>query len=231
MFYKSKIINKNKIVEVLGEDLSNNLLEIKCHIKLEWTRFGYFDRCFLANQVLAKYNFFLKFFERRDMFRIFIRKKVQEKNEVTRNRSSSVIEKFNGYEMIRQDLANNERVDIEPINIVYEPVFDENISVPCFFTDRIYLAYRSYIVWFDRGKECICNRTVKQCHYCENFFAKTNDAMKKHFSICAAREEITYAFDNGQKINFQDNFKYLSDFPFTIYFNFKTTTTGGSPFF
>ena len=76
MFYKSKIINKNKIVEVLGEDLSNNLLEIKCHIKLEWTRFGYFDRCFFANQVLAKYNFFLKFFERRDMFRIFIRKKV-----------------------------------------------------------------------------------------------------------------------------------------------------------
>ena len=55
--------------------------------------------------------------------------------------------------------------------------------------------------------------------------------MKKHLSICAAREEITYAFDNGQKINFQDNFKYLSGFPFTIYFNFKTTTTGGSSFF
>ena len=31
--------------------------------------------------------------------------------------------------------------------------------------------------------------------------------MKKHLSICAAREGITYAFDNGQIINYQDNFK------------------------
>lgn len=43
------------------------------------------------------------------------------------------------------------------------------------------------------------------------FFAKTDDAMKKYLSICAAREGITYALDNGQIINFQNNFKYLAD--------------------
>ena len=80
-----------------------------------------------------------------------------------------------------------------------------------FFTDKTYLAYRSYIGRFDKGKERICNRTVKQCHYCEFFFAKTDDAMKKYLSICAAREGITYALDNGQIINFQNNFKYLAD--------------------
>ena len=134
--------------------------------------------------------------------------------------------------MIRQDLACNKRVDIEPINtnMVYEPTFDENIPVQCFFTDKIYLAYRSYIGWFDKGKQHICNCTVKQCHYCKNLFAKTDDVMRKHLFICVAREGITYAFDKGQIINFQDNFKYLADVPFTVYFDFETTTDG-SPFF
>ena len=54
--------------------------------------------------------------------------------------------------------------------------------------------------------------------------------MKKHFTICAAREGITHSFDNGQIITFQDNFKYLGDVPFTVYFDFETTT-GDSVFF
>ena len=39
------------------------------------------------------------------MFRFLIQKKVQGKNKVTRNLFSSVIEKFNGYEIIRRQLA------------------------------------------------------------------------------------------------------------------------------
>ena len=54
--------------------------------------------------------------------------------------------------MISQDLVCKERVDIAPINIVYEPMFDGNIPVPCFFTDQIHLAY---IGGFDKGKERI----------------------------------------------------------------------------
>ena len=54
---------------------------------------------------------------------------------------------------------------------------------------------------------------------------------KKHLPISAAREGITYVFDNGQIIIFQDNFKYLGDIPFSVYFDFETTTTDGSGFF
>ena len=42
--------------------------------------------------------------------------------------------------------------------------------------------------------------------------------MKKHLSICAAREGITYAFDKGQIINFQDNFKYPGEVPMLFIF-------------
>ena len=50
--------------------------------------------------------------------------------------------------------------------------------------------------------------------------------MKKYIEICAASEGITYSFENGQIITFQDNFKYLGDVAFTVYFDFETTTGG-----
>ena len=54
--------------------------------------------------------------------------------------------------------------------------------------------------------------------------------MKHHIKICAAKEGITYGFDNGNTISFQDNFKYLGDLPFTVYFDFEITT-GDTVFF
>ena len=48
--------------------------------------------------------------------------------------------------------------------------------------------------------------------------------MKKHTNICATKEGIVYTFENGKIISFQDNFKYLGDVPFIVYFDFETTT-------
>ena len=95
--YGTGQIVQEKIIKVLGENLFNDLKEIEKEIKLDRTLFGYFDRCFKLNEVLAKHNYFLKFFERRGTYRFLIKKKVQGKNEVIRNLSSSVLEKFNGY--------------------------------------------------------------------------------------------------------------------------------------
>ena len=66
MFHKSngEIIDKNKMIQVLGEDFYNDFLEIKDEIKLDRTLSGYFKSCSVANQVLSKHNYFLKFFER-----------------------------------------------------------------------------------------------------------------------------------------------------------------------
>ena len=54
--------------------------------------------------------------------------------------------------------------------------------------------------------------------------------MKKHIQVCTAKEGITYCFDSEEIICFLDNFKYLGDAPFTVYFDFETTT-GDSVFF
>ena len=70
------ITEQNRITEVLGENLYNELLGIKDKIKLGRTLFGYYDRCFIANEILARHNFFIKFSERRGKFRFFIKSKL-----------------------------------------------------------------------------------------------------------------------------------------------------------
>ena len=72
-------IVREKIVEVLGGNFFDELKEIEEEIKLDRALFGYFDRCFKLNKVLAKHNYFLKFFERRGTYRFLIKKKYIEK--------------------------------------------------------------------------------------------------------------------------------------------------------
>ena len=99
------------------------MLEIKDGIELDRSIFGYFDRCFLANQVLAKTKF-------------------EGKNQVTTNLSSLALEKFNGYEIIKHKLACKEKIEFTATDITYEPIYDEKVPLPCFFTNQIHLACR-----------------------------------------------------------------------------------------
>ena len=143
------------------------------------------------------------------------------KNKVTRNLTSSIIKKCNGYEIIKHELARKEKMKFTPINIIYEPIYDGNVPVPCYFTNEIHLAYRSYIGKYLKGQEKIRHPIVRKRLYCEKCFCKNEENMKHHIKMCAAKEGITYCFDNGNTIFFQDNFKYLGDVPFTVYFGFE----------
>ena len=76
---EGKILENNKVNDVLGKNFYEELLEIKDDIQLDKILFEYFGRCFLVNIVLGKYNFFLKVFEKRDKFRFLIKKKFNVK--------------------------------------------------------------------------------------------------------------------------------------------------------
>ena len=149
---------------------------------------------------------------------------------MTRDLFSSIIEKFNGYQIINHELARKEKVELTPIEIVYEPIYDENVPAPCYFTDKIHLTYRSYIGKNIKGKKKVGHPTVRQCPYCKKFFAKSEENMKNHIRVCATKEGISYCFKNGEIISFQDNFKYLGDVPFPLYFDFELST-GDTAFF
>ena len=48
--------------------------------------------------------------------------------------------------------------------------------------------------------------------------------MKKHLSCCSGKAGFTFSFDNGKIIYYQDHYKNLGDIPFSIYYDFETTT-------
>ena len=59
-------------------------------------------------------------------------------------------------------------------------------------------------------------------------FPKSVENMNKDTKICAVREGITYTFDNGDIISFQDNFKNMENVPFAVYFDFETIASNAA---
>ena len=70
---------------------------------------------------------------------------MKEKNKMKRDLSSCVIQNFNGYELLRNNLNSFEKKDSIPIDIISEPTLDENKKIECFFEPDISLAYVGYI--------------------------------------------------------------------------------------
>ena len=138
--------------------------------------------------------------------------------------SSCTIQKFNGYELIRNKLQHKELSDFTPIDIVYKPTLDVEKPILCYFAPQIFLSFHTGIKKMQNGKKIMNHTTARQCHYCSNYFVKSAEKMKKHLSVCAGRAGFIYSFDNRKIIDYQDNFKSLGDVPFSIYFDFETTT-------
>ena len=82
MFYKQKNyqqlagIKPKDAQRVLGDGLYFDLMDIESETLLDKTLLGLFVRCYLINNLLAKYGFFLKFLERGNVYRFSIKIKV-----------------------------------------------------------------------------------------------------------------------------------------------------------
>ena len=94
---------------VLGREFYKDVCDIKDKLKLDTSMYGFFDRCTSANELLAKKDFFLKFDERSNKYRYLIKNGATGENKITRDLSSSVIEKFNGYDLIKRRLRSKEK--------------------------------------------------------------------------------------------------------------------------
>ena len=141
-----------------------------------------------------------------------------------RELSACIIQKFNGYELLRNHLNSIERKDFIPIDVVYEPTLNENKIIECFFAPKIHLGFRTTIEKSRKGGNVLNHTHAKQCHYCNNYFIKSNEKMKKHLSICSGKAGFTFSFDNGKIVDYQDHYRSLGDLPFSIYHDFETTT-------
>ena len=105
-------INKEKI---------EKLSDIKQDIMLDYTQFGFWEKCFKLNEVLADhFGLFLRFYEHRNKYRYLLRKMVDSKNKIHSEVSSCAIPQFDGYEYLRHVLKTQEKKNLRSIDIVYE---------------------------------------------------------------------------------------------------------------
>ena len=109
MFQKTKNPDLDLAKEILEADSYLQLKEIEPDVMLDHTIFGFFERCTKMNKVLAKFGYFLRFYERRNKFRYQLRQKLRTKNEMRAELSACVIQKFNGYDLLRANLKYFEK--------------------------------------------------------------------------------------------------------------------------
>ena len=144
--------------------------------------------------------------------------------------SACLISKCNGFEFLRNSLKSKEKKDFIPIDIVYKRTLNDQKPIECFFALKIEMAYNAIIELVRQGKKNLSHRKPKQRHYCENGFIKSEEKMQEHLSCCSGKAGFNYVFDNGKILNYQDNYGKIGDLPFTIYYDFETTT-GSVAFF
>ena len=97
-------------INSIKPDKFSKLRKIKQDIMLDYTVFGYLDKCLLLNNVLARnFGCFLRFYERRKKYRYKLRKKLKSKNEIQSEISSCALQKFNSYEFLREELRHYEK--------------------------------------------------------------------------------------------------------------------------
>ena len=106
--------------------------------------------------------------------------KIRQKKGIVRKLSCCVIDKFNGFAIVRIEKDREICKIFYPINIIYKPVKKLNENIECFISAEMHLAYGGT---FNVGEK-IKHTTAGKCHCCA-----------RHFENCAGQPGIIYDFN------------------------------------
>ena len=135
---KKDICDKNELKTVIDEKLIDQLDEEKHDFVLDLQKFN--SHCYEINSFLSKYGYFLRVFELKNKFRQLFMKEPKKQN-IFRQISSCINEKYNGFQSISIEFARKERKNFKPIDIIYKPTKNPEFSLLCCFTEDISKAY------------------------------------------------------------------------------------------
>ena len=108
---------------------------------------------------------------------------------------------------------------------MYESTLDDTREIDCYFAFDISLAIFCQADKFRYGKKNFDVLKTRQCHFCNSYFVKSFEKMQKIISICRGQAGIIFSCENRKIISYQDNYCSFGDVPFTVYYDFDTTTT------
>ena len=213
--------DENDLKQDVGFALSNDLFEIKSSLRLDGQDLVNFqNQCFQVNSILSDHNMFLRVFELKDRFRYLI-KQNSEQNKHFTELSACVIERFNGFQVVKLEFDNEIRRNFKPIDIIYKPVIKLNSIIDCFFTNAMHLAFKAVynetIDWKKPKSTC-----VFECYFCGRFFVRQG-RRDLHLQHCVGQPGFVYNFQTRNLLTYEENLKFKRDVPLTTYIDFETT--------
>ena len=216
-------INKKEICEKteFENNIDQNLIEQldqpkKFQFVIDLQKFN--NTCHEINCILSKHNYFLGVFELKRKFRHLSMKEPKKQN-IVRQISSCLSEKYNGFQVISIEYARKQRKNFKPIDIIYKPTKHQEIERLCYFSDNISNAYTNFYSKPNKNKRA---HNCYECYYCHKFFIR-QERKKRHTENRSGVPGVVYNFNNQNLISYQDNFHAKGDIPFLIYFDFETT--------
>ena len=160
--------------------------------------------------LLAKHGYFLRVFELRNKFRHLALKNPKKQN-IVRQLSSCINEKYNGFHVISIQYSKKLRKKFKPIDIIYRPVKSlENkdsvllLSRYIKIIERFWRRWQKIIAWV-----CLWVLLLWK------LFAR---AYKQKSHV-----ENNYNSNYKNLITFEDSFKSKGDMPMAMYFDFERT--------
>ena len=121
---------------------------------------------------------------------------------------------------MRIDFDKKIRQNFLPIDIIYTPVKKQDEIIDCFFTDKLWLAYRT--TYNNDNKMNLKHTCAFRCHYCPTFFSR-KERLEKHLENCNGKPGFIYNFETQNLLTFEENLKLKYDIPLTAYIDLETT--------
>ena len=213
------VVNDEEIKVDITEKIFDEFFPLKKFLKLNLDIFTFENQCHVVNQILNKNNLFLRIFEQKSKFRYITETKTDKKNRI-REISTCVTEKYNGFSIVRIDFDKKLRQNFLPIDIIYTPVKKQDEIIDCFFTDKLWLAYRT--TYNNDNKMNLKHTCAFRCHYCPKFFSR-KERLEKHLENCNGKPGFIYNFETQNLLTFEENLKLKYDIPLTAYIDLETT--------
>ena len=173
---KTEFCSSETLKELIDSNLFIQLHQEKCNVSLDYQKFN--SQCHEINMTLAKYGYFLRVFELKSKFRHLALKNPKKQN-IVRQLSSCINEKYNGLHVISIEYSKKLRTKFKPINIIYKPIKSPEKEVLCFSTNDIPKSYRNSC---GGTSDKVSHGFAFEC-YCGKFFARA-DKQKRYIENC-----------------------------------------------
>ena len=222
---KTDLLTFEDLLQIPKIEEINSKMEIKkTNFSLDLQEFN--NSCYNINDVLSEFGYFLRVYELKNKYRQLLIKKPQNQKQ-TKQLASCIVQKFNGFHIIKNIFNKRQRRAFEPIDIIYAPTKNAEILPDCYFTTSFASAFTAL---YDSGKRKDARALlVYECYYCSKFF-KSKPKRENHLKICSGKPGVVYNFCSRTITSFEENYKLKGDTPFSIYFDFETTAPTDSEF-